>query len=256
VNFINFLLLGLFVISALWSVLTPTLLRGAIGLAAASAVLTLLMFQMEAPLAGVFELSVCAGLITVVFVSAISLTTPKDKPEARERREARARTFIPGLFLALAQVGLLVWLVGMPALPGAASAKDTAKPAASAAAKSADAAKAAASKTPAMPAGKVAVAGSGPAADVRTVLWGERRLDLLGQILIIFAGVFGVVILFRDERTRAKVALPEADKPEVVRLRIAGQFVGELPMVPEKLEGEAEAAPAEVTAKKPEEAVQ
>ena len=34
--------------------------------------------------------------------------------------------------------------------------------------------------------------------DVRDVLWNVRRLDLVGQILIILAGVFGVVILFKD----------------------------------------------------------
>ena len=106
-----------------------------------------------------------------------------------------------------------------------------------------------------MPAAKATLPNAAAATDVRSVLWGDRRLDLLGQILIIFAGIFGVVILFKEDRAKAKVALPEADKPEVVRLRIAGQFVGELPMVPEKLEEGAEEAPAEVPAKKPEEAV-
>lgn len=258
-NFLNYLLLGLFVVSALWSVLTPTLLRGAIGLAAASAVLTLLMFQMEAPLAGVFELSVCAGLITVVFVSAISLTTPKDRPQAQERREARARLFIPGLFLALAQVALLVWLIGVPAAPGATptagataaaeAAKGAAKPAASAAAKPA------AAKPSVLPAGKATVAGSAVGTDVRSVLWGDRRLDLLGQILIIFAGVFGVVILFKEDRAKVKAAPPQADRPQVARLQAARGVAGELPMAPEKLEEDAEEAPAEVTAKKAEEAV-
>ena len=35
------------------------------------------------------------------------------------------------------------------------------------------------------------------AQNFREVLWGERQFDLLGQILIILAGVFGVVVLFK-----------------------------------------------------------
>ena len=35
--------------------------------------------------------------------------------------------------------------------------------------------------------------------DVRTVLWNSRQLDLFGQILILLAGVFGVLVLFKRE---------------------------------------------------------
>ena len=35
--------------------------------------------------------------------------------------------------------------------------------------------------------------------DVRTVLWNVRQLDLFGQILILLAGVFGVLVLFKRE---------------------------------------------------------
>jgi hypothetical protein len=34
---------------------------------------------------------------------------------------------------------------------------------------------------------------------VRTVLWTLRQLDLFGQILVLLAGVFGVLVLFRKE---------------------------------------------------------
>jgi hypothetical protein len=36
--------------------------------------------------------------------------------------------------------------------------------------------------------------------DVRFVLWYLRQFDLLGQIIILLAGVFGVVILFREPK--------------------------------------------------------
>jgi hypothetical protein len=35
--------------------------------------------------------------------------------------------------------------------------------------------------------------------EVRTVLWTLRQLDLFGQILILLAGVFGVLVLFKKE---------------------------------------------------------
>jgi hypothetical protein len=35
-------------------------------------------------------------------------------------------------------------------------------------------------------------------ADVRNVLWNLRQLDVLGQVIMLLAGIFGVVILFRE----------------------------------------------------------
>jgi NADH-quinone oxidoreductase subunit J len=49
-------------------------LKAAICLGVASALLGVLFFVLNAPYAAVFELSICAGLITVLFVSTISLT--------------------------------------------------------------------------------------------------------------------------------------------------------------------------------------
>ena len=155
-----YVLLGLLVLAALGTVLTPTILRAAIGLAVTSALLTVVMFLLDAPLAGAFELSVCAGLITVVFASAISLTQRQAKPVLEERKQAHARTFLPVLGV-VAWVGVLLWLANY-ALKVNLPTPD--------------------------------------ATDVRSVLWNLRRLDLVGQILIIFAGVFGVVILFKDFR--------------------------------------------------------
>jgi len=158
----NYALIGLLVVAALWTVLTPTLLRSAIGLAVVSALLTLVMFQMNSPLAGVFELSVCAGLITVVFISTISLTRPPREEGAAERRQARKQAFLP-LIGVVAAVGALLWATGYALdvkLP-----RSTYQP-------------------------------------VREVLWNSRQLDLLGQIIIIFVGVFGVVILFKRRRDR------------------------------------------------------
>ncbi|MEI6578666.1 MAG: hypothetical protein WCN92_04300 [Eubacteriales bacterium] len=34
--------------------------------------------------------------------------------------------------------------------------------------------------------------------NVRDILWNNRQIDLLGQIIIILAGVFGVIIFFKE----------------------------------------------------------
>jgi hypothetical protein len=36
------------------------------------------------------------------------------------------------------------------------------------------------------------------AGDVKTILWNLRHLDLLGQILILLGGTFGVVVLVKE----------------------------------------------------------
>ena len=170
-------LLILLLLAGVWTVMTLNLLKSAIGLAVTSVILSLLLFRMDAPLAGVFELSVCAGLITVVFISIISLTKPLEGAEARARNCSRVKRFIFLPILVVIVGGLLYALRPHIDLP--------------------------------LPPADLAT-------DVRQVLWNVRRLDLVGQILIILAGVFGVVILFK-ERSDTKGEIPrttDKDRPD------------------------------------------
>jgi NADH-quinone oxidoreductase subunit J len=61
-------------ISAVAAVLLDNLLHAAIALGIGSALLAAAFFLLKAPYAGGFELSVGAGLISVLFVIAITLT--------------------------------------------------------------------------------------------------------------------------------------------------------------------------------------
>lgn len=157
--------LGALLLCCLWAVMARGLLRAAIALATASVVLSIIMFRMDSALAAVFELSVCAGLITVVFISAISLAEPKSEAQLRAAMPGRIRRYIM-LPVLLAVVGAcLVLLCKQPVdLPTAAAAQ-------------------------------------APALDVRNVLWNLRRLDLLGQVIIMLVGVFGVIVLFKGKNT-------------------------------------------------------
>jgi len=160
-NTMNVVLLGMFLAAGVWTVMTSHLLKSAIGLAVTSIMLTLLLFHLKATLAGVFELSVCAGLITVIFISAISLTKPVAETEARKMKMKRLQRFI---FLPVL-LFIAGWLLSSRMIHLT------------------------------NPAHTVADA----AATVQQALWSGRRFDLVGQILIILAGVFGIVVLFKTK---------------------------------------------------------
>jgi NADH-quinone oxidoreductase subunit J len=108
----------------------------------------------------VLELSVCGGLISVVFVSVISLTQRKPFKDYLVRRMSRLSRFWP-LPIVLVAAGVALSLVQSPV--------------------------------------QVALPLPGGDGDVRTVLWSSRQLDLFGQILILLAGVIGVLVLFKRE---------------------------------------------------------
>jgi NADH-quinone oxidoreductase subunit J len=157
---IDILLLVALVLAAVVTVTTARLLRSVIALAVTSAVLAVLMFRVQAPLAGVFELSVCAGLIPAIFLSTIGLTqrlTPETL--AVRKKEARRRFwFLPILLVLLGIVLSRVHVSLGPPLPPA------------------------------------------PKTDVRTVLWYDRQLDLLAQVGILLGAAFGVVVLIKEAK--------------------------------------------------------
>ena len=123
-----------------------SLLKSTIGLASTSAILTILIFRLNSPLAAVFELSVCTGLITVVFVSTISMTKPLTHKEIVKASQDRLKRFwylIPIMIVA----AILLRSLKMPS--------------------------------------DIMTAAPQAASDVRTVMWSSRQLDLFGQIMII-----------------------------------------------------------------------
>ncbi|HSQ36202.1 MAG TPA: NADH-quinone oxidoreductase subunit J, partial [Candidatus Binatia bacterium] len=99
----HLLLIGLVIFSIL-SVLVRDLLKAAISLAVASIFLAIIFFRLNASYAGVFEVSVVAGLITVLFITAIALTRSDEQVA-----ESKVHKFIfPLFFLALLAVDILV----------------------------------------------------------------------------------------------------------------------------------------------------
>lgn len=149
--------------AALWTVLTVRLLRSAIGLAVTSALLTIIIYRFDSPLAAAFELSVCAGLISVIFVSAITLTArlSPDRLTQREGEVLRRFWFLPLLVII---AGVLLYQTSIPIEMVVGEAK------------------------------------TGAQGDVRSIIWNTRHLDLIGQIAILLAGAIGVVLLFKERK--------------------------------------------------------
>lgn len=81
---VGYILTALIILSAtVVAVVAKNMVRAAVALATASAALATLFFLLRAPYAGGFELSVGAGLISVLFIVAIGLTESQE----RERDE-------------------------------------------------------------------------------------------------------------------------------------------------------------------------
>lgn len=110
------LLCGLVVFSAA-AIIFRDLLRSAICLAVASLLLGIIFFRMKAPYIGAFEISVVAGLITVLFITTIALTKT-----GGDIRESKAVAWVfPLFFIVFLALDIFVMkgLMGkIPALEG------------------------------------------------------------------------------------------------------------------------------------------
>jgi NADH-quinone oxidoreductase subunit J len=164
---INLVLLILMMISTLWTVMCRSLIKATIGLAVTSAILTAIMFRLNSALAAVFELSVCTGLITVVFVSTISLTKPLTHKEIEELSKARHKRF-GYLPIVIALAAAAIYFLKIPNDFSDSSS--------------------------------MAIRSQGIPEDVCIVLWNFRKLDLFAQIMLIIAGSLGVATLFEERK--------------------------------------------------------
>ena len=156
---LDLILLSALLLSVIWTVMTVRLLRSVVGLGLTSAILAVIIYRLSSPLAAVFELSVCSGLISVIFITTVSFTQRISKETFLIRRRERLLRFLYLPFIIIAAGLLLVKYLKIPQFVTPLPAQIT---------------------------------------DVRLVLWEMRHLDLLGQVIILIAGVFGVVIFFKE----------------------------------------------------------
>ncbi|OGS20115.1 MAG: hypothetical protein A2252_11230 [Elusimicrobia bacterium RIFOXYA2_FULL_39_19] len=152
----NIYILVALILFSVMAVFLRDLLKSAICLAVASIFLAVMFFRMGATYAGVFEVSVVAGLITVLFITVIALTNDDAKVP-----ENKWPIIIFPVALAIFIIFDIWFMNKFIILPSKA--------------------------LPLLAQGE----------KFGDVLWGQRTFDLLGQIGVIFAGVFGVFAFFR-----------------------------------------------------------
>ena len=157
------ILIILMLLFALRAVMARSLLKAVIGLALASATLTAIIFSLKSPLAAVFELSVCTGLITVIFISTIALTKPLNYKEIMDMTKGRIKRYwyLPAIIALIIVVMSLVKLPVNFILPQ-------------------------------VPEGQ----------SVNDVLWKLRHIDIIGQVVALIAGVFGITVLFKEVKKK------------------------------------------------------
>jgi len=143
------------------AVMLHSMTKSAIALAAASAALGIIMYEMGSVWAALIEISVCSGLVTVIFISAISLSNMEKKELEKVYEDKKRMSLLPvilivsGVVLVIAAMALGV---SLPKVDHAAN-----------------------------------VAG-----DLREILWNNRQADIWGQIIIMITGSAAVVVLFRE----------------------------------------------------------
>jgi uncharacterized MnhB-related membrane protein len=150
---VNLLLVLAAIYSAYRSMRSQRLLIVTLWLALTSALVSVLLFQLGAPEVAVIELSVGAGLVTVLFVFAFSIVGEDTFDEL---------TIVPRP-LVWALVLLVSFLLGWFVLPQS---------------------------------GEMRTAVELP---LTRLLWEQRGLDVLAQIILIFAGVMGLLGLLNEK---------------------------------------------------------
>lgn len=148
------------VVCAAQAIRANRLLTSALWLAGASAFMAMIFYSMGAREVAIVELSVGAGLVTVLFVFAISVAGDEsDVAGSIESRPAVPRA-LAAMLAGLCVIGL-GWLLRDLAAPAATSAS---------------------------------------AGALTTVLWEDRALDVLAQVALIFTGVIGMLGLLAEPR--------------------------------------------------------
>lgn len=139
------------VVCGLQAVRAPKLMTSALWLAGVSALLSIVFYQMGAPQIAVIELSLGAGLITVLVVFAVSVAG----------EETSGLISIVPEPLAGFLVAVCALLIGLQVLPFGAE--------------------------------QGVAAGAAAGVPFREMLWQVRSLDMLVQVVLIFAGIVGVL---------------------------------------------------------------
>lgn len=155
-------------ILALQAIRAERLLHSAIWLAGTSGLLAILFYKLGAHYVAVIELSIGAGLVTVLFIFAIGMS-------------GEEQTLLPTVIPRSVTWGLVLFtviLLGLMTLPSANDMRGL-------------------EQSP-MAEETLIAAPPQTEAPIQVVIWEERGLDVLVQVVLIFSGVLGVLGLLAE----------------------------------------------------------
>jgi len=155
------------VLFATGALMSKKLLNSAAFLALLSLSIALLFIRENAFWAGMFELSVCSGLISVLIIGAVSLVRPIDE------KETQYRTPFIVFPLVLISFAIVSWFY-VPEFFSKMSQYAIKLPSES---------------------------------NVGTFIWQTRQADIVGQIIILAAGVFMIKLIFPKKKRAEKQGL-------------------------------------------------
>ncbi len=157
------LLLAIMIVFAIQALRAKRLIVAALWLAGCSALVSIAIYLLGAYLLAVIELSVGAGLVTVLFAFAITVAGEET---------LGLRSFVPKALAAILTL-IAIGILGCFAIP-----------------------------TSTMPTASAE-------ANVSSVLWQERSLDVFVQVVLIFAGVLGLLGLMAEAQAPLKYPAAE-----------------------------------------------
>ena len=160
-NAVIYVSLGVMFISGVMAVMLPSMTKSAIALAVASAALGITLYQLGGIWAALFEVSVCSGLVTVILISAISLSNMEKEELERFFDDKKRMALLPYILIAGGVVLIAVALSAGVSLPAANQVVKLAD-------------------------------------DLHEILWNNRQVDVWGQIIVLLTGAVAVVVLFRE----------------------------------------------------------
>jgi NADH-quinone oxidoreductase subunit J len=143
------------------TIMLGSLLKSSLALALSSVMLSTILFLMGAKWSALFELSVCAGLITVIFVSAISVTKANRNDLEHTKSIKKINRPLPYILIAIGAGLIILMAVNHFSLTGAFAA-----------AKYKD--------------------------NFKEIMWMARQPDILGKVIAVLGGAFAVVVLFKE----------------------------------------------------------
>lgn len=162
-SIIIYISLALMLIFCIMAVMSHSLLKSAIFLALCSAMLGIIMYMLGAFWSAVIEVSVCSGLITVIFISGISLSRMKKEEVQKQYSDKKRMWFLP-VILIVVGVALIVLGINNELSLTNSAIKVT--------------------------------------EDFRDIFWNTRQTDIIGEIVTILIGGIAVFVLFRDDEVK------------------------------------------------------